>query len=279
MINIKNLVKKIWMRTSPNTFAKLQSSRSSKNIEMSCLRDGRFDLAKKVEELTSHMVQKGPFKGMVLYPNLFSQHMSPKLLGSYEDELHPFFFRAREMDVDHVVNIGSAEGYYSIGACLLWRNAVVNSFDLVRKSRLVTAEHGRINGVSGRLKLGCRAEPESLEQIIKNAKIPFIISDCEGFEVQLLDPTRAPSLAKAIIVCEMHPMEVPEVETILRSRFDTTHEVSVIYQRPKRVEDYNLTLEMLGLDKGEQEIAIDEFRGYTPWMVMMPFGQISNSVL
>jgi hypothetical protein len=232
-----------------------------------------LEIAKKIGELTDYRVQDGPFRGMILYPELFGQHMSPKLLGTYEDELHSFFYRAKQINVDCVVNVGSAEGYYSVGASLLWKNAVVHSFDLVKKSRLVTAKHGRINGVSKRLKIGGRAEPATLESIIKGADAPLVISDCEGFEVQLLDPALAPSLSNAIIVCEMHPEEVPEVAEVFRSRFDMTHDLSVIDPRKKIASDYKSTLSTLGLGEDEEEISINEFRGFTPWMIMTPVKQ------
>src|SRR6478672_6897407 len=65
------------------------------------------------------VVQHGPFKGMK-YPgvNSVGSALIPKLLGSYERELHPLIDSICAGQYDQVVDIGCAEGYYAVGLAM-----------------------------------------------------------------------------------------------------------------------------------------------------------------
>src|ERR1035441_10269867 len=57
-------------------------------------------------------VLNGPFEGMRYLQASVGSVLSPKLVGSYEAELHPFIERVTSGRYDIVVDIGCAEGYY-----------------------------------------------------------------------------------------------------------------------------------------------------------------------
>src|SRR5215831_3414954 len=63
--------------------------------------------------ITDDTITAGPFKGARL-PVSWRDRGS-KLLGFYEQELHPFIEAVIEWKPDVVVNVGCAEGYYAIG--------------------------------------------------------------------------------------------------------------------------------------------------------------------
>src|SRR6267143_1703442 len=62
-------------------------------------------------------VVSGPFAGMKFNNKYLDL---PKILGTYEIELHEVFDRLRERNFHMVVDIGAAEGYYAVGA-MLWK--------------------------------------------------------------------------------------------------------------------------------------------------------------
>ena len=63
-------------------------------------------------------VLNGPFQGMNFHSAASEGCLVPKLLGCYEQPLHPFLEAAFARDYDVVLNIGSAEGYYAVGLAL-----------------------------------------------------------------------------------------------------------------------------------------------------------------
>src|SRR3954451_18937011 len=62
-------------------------------------------------------VAHGPFAGMEYLPGLeaSSGDLVAKLLGTYERELHPVIEGWIAQPPAHMIDIGSAEGYYAVG--------------------------------------------------------------------------------------------------------------------------------------------------------------------
>ena len=54
----------------------------------------------------------------------------PKLIGSYEEEVHPIIEEIIRRRYSIVVNIGCAEGYYAVGFALRIPDAIVYAFDV-----------------------------------------------------------------------------------------------------------------------------------------------------
>lgn len=62
------------------------------------------------------VVLNGPFKGLK-YPfkEAFGSVFTPKIIGTYELELHSIVNEILVSGYKHIIDIGAAEGYYSIG--------------------------------------------------------------------------------------------------------------------------------------------------------------------
>ena len=75
-------------------------------------------------------VHGGPFKGMKFLDEVSEGCYLPKLLGIYESELHPFIKYIVEKKPDTIINIGSAEGYYSVGLKRLLPETNIFSYDI-----------------------------------------------------------------------------------------------------------------------------------------------------
>jgi hypothetical protein len=191
----------------------------------------------------------------------------PKLVGSYERELHPVLERLLKISYDTVIDVGCAEGYYAVGLALrLPGTPSVYAFDLDPGARRMCRELSTMNGVVGRITIGGFCDAARLEELI--ARRSLVVSDCEGFELELLDPRRAPALRRAEIVVELHEMLKPGTTAALRERFETTHHIQLVDTEDRNPADYPA---IYFLSEAERAIALSEFRnGPMQWAIMIP---------
>lgn len=169
------------------------------------------------------IIQGGCFRGL-LYP-LVSRGslLGPKILGTYESEIAGWIEDIAEADVDRVIDIGSAEGYYAVGLASKLPGAIVHAFDVDEEARRLTTELAALNGVSDRVMVDGFCDPARLAGLIKAAKRPVVFVDIEGYENELLDPSETPELARAEIIVELHEQLRPGVTTRLLERFVHSH--------------------------------------------------------
>lgn len=267
---MKQTLKKILNRFTPDMFSVVQSVRSRRFIERACASDGRAALARKVAQQVDGKVQDGPFAGMRLDPSVFPQHMTPKLLGTYEDELAPFLLGLAGHPLACVVNIGSAEGYYAVGAARLWPEVEVYSFDLDPVAQRATSHHANLNNVAHRVHILGRATSQNLETLLSSRNPALAIIDCEGAEAVLVDPKRTPALTSCFLLIELHPSAVPDIEKMLSDRLRPTHDIEIVQPRPKTAEAYSGRSWLALLSPPDIPRAFNEYRGKTPWLLARP---------
>jgi hypothetical protein len=100
------------------------------------------------------VVQSGPFAGMRLGQHSAEGCHAPKLLGCYEQALHPHFERFIARGFDAVLNIGSAEGYYAIGLARRMPGTEIFAHDLNEGAQLACRALAEANDVSDRITIG-----------------------------------------------------------------------------------------------------------------------------
>jgi methylase of polypeptide subunit release factors len=59
----------------------------------------------------------------------------PKLLGSYEAELHPVLDQVIRNNYETIIDVGCAEGYYAVGLALSLPTTHVHAFDIDSRAR------------------------------------------------------------------------------------------------------------------------------------------------
>ena len=125
-------------------------------------------------------VKHGPFKGM-MYPKkkAVGSALVPKLLGSYERELHPVIEKICSNEYSEIVDIGCAEGYYAIGMAMRIETAKVFAYDIDEEAVYLCKRMARLNNVAERLVIGKFCDANTL-RAIPFTKKALIISDCEG---------------------------------------------------------------------------------------------------
>jgi precorrin-6B methylase 2 len=229
------------------------------------------ELLKVVRELFPNLtVGNGPFKGM-RYPaaQSYGSMLLPKLLGSYESELHPALETVFANEYSAIVDIGCAEGYYAIGLALRFPRAEVYAFDTSEKARQMCAEMAVLTGLQDRIHIGSFCDERSLRSIPLGEKA-LIISDCEGYENVLFTRELAEFLEHHDLIVEAHDFIDIEISPNLLRVFSNTHDVDSIPSTDdiEKAHTYQYS-ELRGYTTGERYKILGEHRpGIMKWLVM-----------
>lgn len=182
-------------------------------------------------------VTGGPFKGMQYVDQSVGSIFLTKLVGSYEEVLHDIIEQYKRRDYDTIIDIGCAEGYYLIGLGMHNKNAKLIGYDLDQKALDLTKELHQRNSLTNRLKLEQECTFEKLNRDIEGKTL--VISDCEGFEGVILDPTKATSLKNVqSLLVELHDFVYPNIKKTLADCFLATHDISVVKFKHANIESY-----------------------------------------
>jgi len=184
-------------------------------------------------------VHEGPFAGMKYVRTATGSSFLAKLIGSYECELHPLLRELLATPYESVVDVGCAEGYYAVGFARCGKAKRVYAFDTDAEARLLCRRLASLNGMDDRVVVRGECNPETMEAVLKQGR-SLVICDCEGYEMVLLDPERAPSLRNADVLVELHDCFNPEISPVMLPRFEATHDLLLIHTTPRRPEEYGL---------------------------------------
>ena len=210
------------------------------------------------------LVAQGPFAGMA-YPVAASEGgRAPRLLGVYEASLHPVIETVIDRAYPQLIDIGCAEGYYAVGLARRMPHALVHARDMNPAARALCAELARANGVADRLRIGPEVTHADFDLCAVSPT--FVLCDIEGAEAELLDPARAPALAEADLLVEVHEGMRPGLLAALSARFAATHRITRIERslRPDLLPDWAETLSDL-----DRLLLLWEWRANpTPWLWM-----------
>jgi SAM-dependent methyltransferase len=181
-------------------------------------------------------VQSGPFGGMQFEGGKAEGSvLIPKLIGSYEEELHETIEECIATGYADVVDIGCDFGYYAIGfARRLPAEVRIFALDLnlnaLRQCRLLADR----NEVADQIVIEFGCTPAQLREL--PARSPcLIICDCEGGENDLMQPQYLPISARYCdLLVEVHDLpSQPRMALELARRFAATHDQKVINGVPR----------------------------------------------
>ena len=212
------------------------------------------------------VVQAGPFAGMRLGQHSAEGCHAPKLLGCYEQALHPHFERFITRGFDAVLNIGCAEGYYAIGLARRMPGTEIFAHDLNEGAQLACRALAEANDVSDRITIGGLVRGEDFARFADRKTL--VLVDIEGGEEALLDPVAFPALRQLTLIVECHEERRRGMTDLIATRFAPTHQVIRLEQPFSQPE---LPEWMQGLGHLDQLLAIWEWRmAPTPWLVLEP---------
>lgn len=234
----------------------------------------------KVAELTEQLliytksqVQAGPFKGMILPDSASwgSGDVCPKLLGTYEQELHVSIETCIARKPDIVVNVGCAEGYYAVGMAMRLPDAKITAYDKDPKAAQICSNASAKNGV-GFIAGGFECHAVDLSIVAHNAKREgqrvLIIMDAEGAELELV--TR--QLDNCDLIIECHDFKDRSITPKLLEILEPWHDVKIIHEGPRDPSGIPLLAKLNTL---ERYCAVCEFRPgpIMNWIVALAKGR------
>jgi hypothetical protein len=211
------------------------------------------------------VVQSGPFAGMRYTPGVIDSALGtpralgsaliPKLLGCYEAELQGVLEGALERGYAEVIDIGSAEGYYAVGLALRLPGARVHAFEVDGLRRRLCAEMARANGVAERVVMAGACDGAALAALASGH--PLVVCDCEGYELDLLQPDVIPGLRGCDLLVELHDSANPIISETILARFAPSHDLTLIQSAEMHPADYPA---LLSLGADDQRFALSEER-------------------
>jgi hypothetical protein len=213
-------------------------------------------------------IHSGPFRGVRYISAAAGSTMLPKLLGTYELELHDAVEKFCAAQPDVIVDVGSAEGYYAVGFAFRLPDAKVICYDIDPYARYLLHRLSTRNGVSDRVMQKQACDPRELEKVLSPARRPVLIMDVDGPEDQLLRPDQTLSLARTWIIVELHDFINAGVSQRIRERFEASHEIILVNSLDRTVADLPPGVELSAEDAldamGEARPAAQQ------WFVMTP---------
>lgn len=177
------------------------------SLERALLKQRRKRLSSAIFDKYGGVVQAGPFAGLKLdgRANISRGPLAIKLFGLYEgavlqiiEENGPF---------DDVVNIGAADGYFSLG--LLKAGLAKRSicFEITEEGRAAIARNAAENGVSDRMVILGVADDNVATHLNKanfKASNSLMLCDIEGAEFDVLSPIMLKAVTGALMIVELH---------------------------------------------------------------------------
>jgi hypothetical protein len=256
-------IKSLLNKWSPTAYAALIAP-------ISRARYRRFQLrAKNVDERVARKfgcaVQTGPFAGMRYLERVTNGGVSSKVLGCYEAEIAHVVESVRHAGYETIIDVGCAEGYYAVGFALMAPESRVLAFDEDELSRTLCCEMAELNGVSRRLSVAGACSHASLHGVASDSV--FLLCDCEGFELELLDPAVCPQLRRWDVLVELHEMVHAGLTATLLRRFEDSHEIELFDTQDRDWRKYPLTKFLRS--KADRRAAISDLRGsFQQWAWM-----------
>lgn len=211
-------------------------------------------------------IWSGPFAGMEYVAASTEGALIPRLLGTYESELHPHLAAFAAAGLDCVIDVGCAEGYYAVGLARLMPQVTVYAYDIDEHARAACAQLAAKNGVAERVVIGGEFAPDGF-QVFAGRRV-LVMVDAEGAEVDILQPALSPALAGMNIIVETHDLYRHGALAAMLERFSPTHDIQRVDQQPKA---FDMPAWLSDLPHLDQLLAVWEWRARpTPWLVMTP---------
>jgi hypothetical protein len=229
-------------------------------------------LVNELERIAGGKVVAGPFAGMRYVDRSFGSAYWPKLLGTYELELHSTLAELLARDFATVLVAGAAEGYYAVGLATRLPAARVLAWEANAEARATLLELARLNGAGDRIEPRGICDFGGLADGLARPQPQLLFTDLDGGEAGLLDPAALPALRSAWIVVETHDCFVPGVAALLAERFATSHHVQGIAARPRAASDAPLLAIAPSLNGALAQLLSERRPPGNDWLVMTPRG-------
>jgi hypothetical protein len=227
------------------------------------------EIAQKLYGGDDIRVLSGPFAGMLYLDAIVHGCITPRWIGSMEFELHEVAEEAIAREPGVVVNLGSAEGYYTVGFAKRLPDSHVLAFDVDPWGRRILKKLAALNGTSNvHISSWCRHS--TLQRVLRDGH-GLVWCDIEGGEYSLLDVTKVPALAFTDLIVELHATDTIDIdagEDLFRGRFNATHFIKEVPICSRNLADWRSVIRGR-LTDDELKACVNEHRGEPQkWIVM-----------
>lgn len=269
---MKQRLKKILTTLFPVWSLTLQSIRSRRLIEHQCRLLGLTRTAEDLAEACDNKIVNGIFTGMMLSPDLFPQHLAPKYLGTYEDELSVFVQWCIKQNPDAIVNVGCAEGYYAVGLATRLPITPIFAFDADPKARHATSAHARLNKLDN-VNVDGVVSARELDILLGKFSNPLLILDCEGCEKEFIYLKRVNNILHSYLLIELHPNVHENIQKELQFELSNTHQCHLVLPKKNKPIPKNCEKYLSNLHREAVPFLTDERRGQSNrWICAIPLG-------
>jgi len=266
---MKNTIRSILLKSAPGLFYAISSVRFFQRCKQ------RYEVfqnkfASNVYHGREIKILAGPFTGMPYYKKVIWGPITSKWIGSYEEELHPVVSEIISNNYTKIIDVGAAEGYYAVGFAYMCPNSQILSYDIDPIARFRQKQLAKMAGISN-LEILKYCSHVELNRVASEGCL--VMSDVEGFELELINPIKCEALKHCDILVEIHKadgLDVPQVEEAIAERFLRTHEITRFGVTPRDVGAYQKRLPALAeCSLQEIEFALEEGRMPTQrWLWM-----------
>lgn len=189
-------------------------------------------------------VINGPFKGLK-YPSYdsFGSEIFPKLVGSYEDELHAIIEEIIQSGYQTIIDVGCAEGYYANGFALRSPNTNVFAYDSAEKARQLCQEMSKLNQLENKVNTKSFFDINELKSLKDTGKT-LILLDCEGYEYELFNQNEN-WFTNYDFLIEVHTNVNLEIFDLIQGKLASTHSIEVVSSVDDTIKAINCKLEPL----------------------------------
>ena len=196
----------------------------------------------KFSLINNKTVIGGPFKGLRYCEAKYaSGPLLPRLLGTYEAELHDTLYEFKNNKYEEIINVGAAEGYYTIGLSIFFPSTKIRAYEIDPIVFSYTNKMIKYNNKENQIELINKDALKDFQNIKLNQRL-LIFVDCEGCEFEIFDKDITENFLSSDLIIEMHVKDLDT--TILESNFFKTHHIQKVFGQNRKY----LIEEYLGLD-------------------------------
>ena len=193
-------------------------------------------------------------------------NLAARLLGSYEAELHEIIERVVADGYETILDVGSGDGYYTVGLARRLPQATVEAFDPDPAARRLCNALADVNGVLDRVEIRDGATADTLRR--RRDGRTFVKVDCDGCEVELLWPADSELLQSSAVLVRAPRLPAARHDGAGARPVRAEHVAEIVERTVRSNDDY---AELAALDERDAEVILSERRPESlRWALLTP---------
>ena len=186
-------------------------------------------------------VESGPFVGLKLCSSGSWGGHEARLAGTYERELASLVESIPVLGINHILDVGCADGYYTCGFAFKYSTVSVTAYDLSRRARWCTYSALLSNKLLDRVSIKTFFDVKNYQSRLDQRELLFL--DCEGFESEIITSKTVDKFINSAILVECHDFVIPNITASLSLILEDSHDLQFIQSRDRTINDVPANLQ------------------------------------